>query len=382
MGPDRTRIATLDGLRGVAAFVVVICHVLVASSDPFNDAVWTSHDARFPSLTWWLQETPLQVVWSGQAAVLTFFVLSGYVLALPYARGARFSAPGYYVKRLLRLYLPVWGALLVALALHLAVERVPLEAGTDWLTGHVAELTREEFVQGALLVDAPGGRALLTVLWTLKWEVLFSLLLPLYLLVARRATSVPAAALVAVACVIVMYKAPNPYAGYLPCFMFGTLLAFQRDLLARTARLVAARRSLRLALPAACLLLLTVGWWVETRPLVAHIAITLGATLAVALAVVHGGIGRALRAAPVQWTGRRSFSLYLVHEPVIIATAFALRESLSPLLLLALGVPLALLASDLFFRAIERPSHRLSRAAGRRLAERARDPAVAPGYPA
>lgn len=365
MGPDRTRIATLDGLRGVAAFVVVICHVLVASSDPFNDAVWTSHDARFPSLTWWLQETPLQVVWSGQAAVLTFFVLSGYVLALPYVRGARFSAPAYYAKRLLRLYLPVWGALLFAFVLYVAVDRRPFETGTDWLNQHAVDLSMREVAHGVLLLFQPGGPGLTTVLWTLKWEVLFSLLLPLYLLVARRASGGPAAALVAVACVVVMLTAAEGLATFLPCFMLGTLLAFERGLLARTARLLAAHLWLRVLLPAAAVMLMTVGWWVDAEPRVSHVCVTLGAALAVVLAITHGGVGRLLRTQPVRWAGRRSFSLYLIHEPIVVALAFTLRDAMTPLLLFALAVPLALLAADLFFRAVEHPSHRLSRWAGR-----------------
>lgn len=361
---DRTRVETLDGLRGVAAFIVVITHVLVASMHVLEDSLRLQRDVRFPDVEWWLIKSPLQIVWSGQAAVLTFFVLSGYVLALPYVRGRPFSARSYYPKRLLRLYPPVWGALLLAFLLHLAYERVPSGAGTDWLNAHAMDPTRGEAARGAFLLDGTVGAGLLTVIWTLEWEVLFSLLLPLYLLVARRASSPAAAAALAFAAVVAMLFAQTGHMAMLPVFLLGTLLAFQRRLIARTARLLAAHRALRIAAPVPVLLLLTVGWWIPASIEVAHTSVAVGAALAVLLAVSHGGAGRALRTRPVQWTGRRSFSLYLVHEPVLVTIAFALGSALSPLLLLVLAVPAALLVSDVFFRLVERPSHELSRRAG------------------
>lgn len=81
--------------------------------------------------------TPLNLLWAGQQAVILFFVLSGFVL-VELAR--RMASRGrwvrsYYVQRLVRLYLPVWGAVLLAVLLALAVPRHT--AGlSPWLTIH------------------------------------------------------------------------------------------------------------------------------------------------------------------------------------------------------------------------------------------------------
>jgi peptidoglycan/LPS O-acetylase OafA/YrhL len=42
-----------------------------------------------------------------------FFVLSGFVLTLPFLSG-RPIWPAYYARRLIRLFLPVWASILLA----------------------------------------------------------------------------------------------------------------------------------------------------------------------------------------------------------------------------------------------------------------------------
>ena len=87
---SRGRIASLDGLRGLAAATVLFTHVLLAG------IAFHAYDAR---------DAP---VWAGNVAVGVFFVLSGFVLTLPSTRRAE-NWVAYYPARLLRLYLPVWG---------------------------------------------------------------------------------------------------------------------------------------------------------------------------------------------------------------------------------------------------------------------------------
>ena len=58
--------------------------------------------------------------------------------------------------------------------------------------------------------------------------------------------------------------------------------------------------------------------------------------------------------------GIRSFSLYLVHEPIAVASG-SLWSGLPVLAHLALVLPDALLVAHGFHRAVERPAHRLAR---------------------
>ena len=91
------------------------------------------------SPAWWLAYTPLHLGWAGGEAVLVFFVLSGLVLALPHLREPRRGTwLPYYLKRAVRLYVPV------------AVAVVDLDV--DWL-----DVGSWPALAGTLTSDAAGN---------------------------------------------------------------------------------------------------------------------------------------------------------------------------------------------------------------------------------
>ena len=93
------RVVSLDGLRGLAALVVMVHHGLLT---------WPALAAQYDgpnrgSGTWWLTFTPLHLIWAGTEAVVVFFVLSGIVLTRPFLLRRGGGWPAYYGRRLLRL---------------------------------------------------------------------------------------------------------------------------------------------------------------------------------------------------------------------------------------------------------------------------------------
>jgi peptidoglycan/LPS O-acetylase OafA/YrhL len=67
------------------------------------------------------------------------------------------------------------------------------------------------------------------------------------------------------------------------------------------------------------------------------------------------------------WLGRVSFSLYLVHVPVLVATAYALNGVVSSLVVVTAGALLAFPAAVLMRAMAEEPARRLARRAERAL---------------
>jgi peptidoglycan/LPS O-acetylase OafA/YrhL len=309
-------------------------------------------------------------------------VLSGFVLSLPAARGRarggrtpRLAA--YYPSRLVRLYLPVWGALVFAALMHVLVigHMQVLGNGSWWLNAYTEPLSWQAVRDDAgLLSKHTGHWALLDVLWSLRWEVLFSLALPLLLLIAVRGLRTRLAwMLVAVVCVAaLLWHGSNEYLLELPPFILGMTLAFLHDDIARlTATL--ARRSVasavaQLLLGGACVCALTADWWLPGTPPEGNVAITglaatlvaLGACLAVVAALVVSPFSACLRSRAIAWTGKRSYSLYLIHSPIVVALAFAANGEMSLGYLLA-AISLSLAAAALFHRLVETPAHRLAR---------------------
>ncbi len=168
-----TRELALDGLRGVAALVVVVHHALLcvpALAEPYYGG--TPSTAADP-VAWLLTWTPLHVVWAGGEAVFVFFVLSGYVLMRWQQRG--FTLGSYYPQRLARLYLPVFAAVALGCLVLAVTPLSPDPALGDWLPRH-ADLSWTGAAKDAVLVLGPGG--LIPPLWSLQFEVLYSLVAP------------------------------------------------------------------------------------------------------------------------------------------------------------------------------------------------------------
>jgi peptidoglycan/LPS O-acetylase OafA/YrhL len=80
------RVTSLDGLRGLAAVVVLVHHALLAAP-VFAAAYYGGSVAdRVGGMAWAFIYTPLHLIWAGTEAVYLFFVLSGVVLTFPILR--------------------------------------------------------------------------------------------------------------------------------------------------------------------------------------------------------------------------------------------------------------------------------------------------------
>ncbi len=362
------RIRSLDGLRGVAALIVVIHHTLLAASPALANTYLPNNGFHGPTWAWLLSETPLHILWAGPEMVLIFFVLSGYVLAIPAVRlASRWFDSSYYPRRIARLYVPAWFAIALGGLLHeLHRHRVP--GASWWLNAHVQQLTIYDGVRDATLVHGGTLWPFTSVLWSLKYEVWFSLLLPLFLALAIATRQRRLAALVlAIGCVLVAVVGADRGAAtlrFMPVFILGVLLAFHIERLQPPrSRLVFPIASI------ACVCLLTLDYMAggqgsSNSTGLPYIAAVLGAVLAVWLAIVFSASRELLSRPRFQWLGSRSYSLYLVHEPIIVAIAFLLGGRPDAWLLLIIAVPAALIASDLFWRLVESPSVRLARRLG------------------
>ncbi|UUT35383.1 acyltransferase family protein [Microbacterium elymi] len=95
--------------------------------------------------------------------------------------------------------------------------------------------------------------------------------------------------------------------------------------------------------------------------------IVIGAAILVIAAVHCTTLRRVLTWRPIAWLGGISFSLYLIHEPIVILMANITDASRWTLLT---AVPLALVVAWVFWLIIERPAHHISRAVRARAAWR------------
>ncbi|MCU1411458.1 MAG: hypothetical protein JWR04_2165 [Rhodoglobus sp.] len=377
--PAVGRLHSLDGLRGVAALAVVLHHSALAAPG-LLEALWPGRDgsslAQVATTVGWRALTfPLHLVLSaGLEAVFVFFILSGLVLTIPALRAREaYSWRVYYPRRIIRLGLPVLASIVLAVLLLLAVPRYPIPGGggLDWVsTTNSLTLTLQDLLDTLNLLGP--RQPLNNPLWSLGWEFAFSLLLPLGVLLATRVRSRRAAAVVIVASLLVITTGSVLHLDalvYLPMFAIGAVLAASLPDVARARGAIGSRRGE--ALWFVLCLVLVAAPWVASGITGALYPVTVGLAVAgclglVLLALTGGLFAGFLETRVVQFLGRISFSLYLVHVPVLVTT-FYLFGVERWFLALPVGIALSLVVGWLFTLGVEQPSHRLARWVGRRI---------------
>jgi peptidoglycan/LPS O-acetylase OafA/YrhL len=227
----------------------------------------------------------------------------------------------------------------------------------------------------AMILDAttmPDIAGPIRPLWSLRWELLFSLLLPVFYwgtLLWRRGVMVKLAVLIAVVYVGTVASA-SPLV-FLPMFAIGALMAQELDRFAGVAdRLDRGNGDVKwCALLLAGLTLLTSQWGLmlfSPTPEVGALsqpAGVAGAAILVFVTIFWPRIRVALDRRFVQWLGAVSFSLYLIHEPIAVAFGFLVGEGRG-LLAVPLTIVTSLAVASLFRRLIELPSHHIARRIG------------------
>lgn len=352
----KSRVAALDGLRGAAALVVLLHHSLLTIPF-FND----EHHG--------VNATPLHLLWAGREAVYIFFVLSGLVLVGP-ALERGINARSYYPSRLLRLYMPVLGAVALGWIVTTAVPRNFEPGQSGWMRLHQFEVTPWTYARDILLLA--GTSNLNTPLWSLQWEVIFSLLLPVYVIVARRFQKHWLLLTVAsIATSTVGAGLHLESVKYLSMFLIGGMIATQLPLLRTKIRQASAWASIIVLITA--LLSISSVYWVGgvlvngagtlTLPLV-----LVGAAGVVILCSAWQPLQSLLSRRGFQWAGRVSFSLYLTHELIVVSTAQILPSTLTWLTPFV-AIPLSLAFAVLFFRFVEAPAHQLSKRVAKALSD-------------
>lgn len=362
---NQPRIKSLDGLRGVAALIVVVSHAVLCIPSLSAALVIGDADDAMSSAARWLTFSPLRMFWAGGECVLIFFVLSGYVLSRAVPRALP-DWSAYVPRRMIRLYVPTFVAVVVAAAFIIALPR-HIDAGASyWLRERPTTVEWHDAARDVLLVvDAPGH--LSSVLWSLQWEVLFSLLLPVLIVVVRRARHLGPVAAVCAALIAVSTELDSAALQYLPVFLFGVLLAESQARRAGAWEIAGARR---LVLWPVTFGLLLVRWLPGPR-LIAFTnrnpewngSITLlnsvGATLLIVLILTGSRAGRFLSSRVPAWLGSRSFSLYLIHEPIVIAVVVLLQpQGVWFAASVIAGVALSLIGGECFYRLVEARSLR------------------------
>lgn len=329
--PKIQRAAGLDSIRFVCALIVVFAHT---GQPPLRGYV--SPD----SLVGFVIDGALANLMSSAAAVIVFFVISGFCIHYPFTQSLRIpSLPGYFSRRYIRIGIPVlvaiWISSLVGLSLRL--------------------------FEG-------------TILWSLAAELIYYSIYPVLLLARRRIGSwlpLIAVSFVAALCV----AATNPLSGEypkfglqlnwllgLPCWLAGCQLAdhFRNKPVVKPIPWIWFARAGMWLLMMVCMVLryhtpIGYPWSLNVFALIAAVWINFELT--------HMGARK-----PWGWLehlGVWSYSLYLTHKLAVIVYDWFSVPSLGVWGDWALRLGFILLFAYGFYLICEKPAHFLARSVGR-----------------
>ncbi len=366
--PPRVRLEYLDGVRGAASFYVMLTHLVLF----INPALFTTVRWLTPATAWMRY---------GRISVSIFIVLSGYCLMLPVARSGQTLIAGgigpYLLRRARRIMPPYYAALLISLALIWAFSARIDQIGTFWST--MKPINAKIIISHLLLIhnfsndwisriDAP--------MWSVatEWQIYF--LFPLVLLpIYRRSMAGMLFAALAI--------------GVAPMFLFRTgetaapwfTLLFALGMVGAAVNFTAGEKwemlRDRVNWNAACVIstLGTIVWHVIAAPRL-HLkwkgeliedAFTGLATMSLLIACTNNlhtkgrsTVVRCLESKPLLFLGAISYSLYLMHAPILGALDIAIRTisppgEISALLYVAGGAAAAIGLTYLFYLLFEKP---------------------------
>lgn len=354
MRQNKVQVNSLTSLRGIAALVVLWAHT-------------SGYYVRPEWLDFLIAYTPIKLLLDSGVAVNLFFVLSGFVLSINFfgknISNQNYEIETFFLSRIIRICFPYWLILALSwLAYHylfLPIETTPAsQAYKLWQP----TVDSKQFLLDALMFKANNAFFFIPQAWTLAIELKISLLMPLFIFIARRGLF---ALWVFTLSLVLIFKLPH----YVFNFCFGVMLAYYYEELVITV----AKLSL-----ISKLLIVIVSSYICSIPALLklnyHEYIYLGVfTHAVGssgLLIAALSFKRILETPLLMRLGTISYSLYLTHMLVIwlitprfvfMLNSFEINNGLIKLYLFIFTTIVSLLVANITYIFIEAPSLRLGR---------------------
>jgi peptidoglycan/LPS O-acetylase OafA/YrhL len=347
----------VDGLRAIAALGVVVLHAFLLSGHNGQ----SQHD--LPAIK--------NLALDGNYSVAIFITMSGFVLMVPVCRAAgqrlRGGSLEYLKRRARRILPPYFAALVLVLALIAAVPLLQHKHNTSWdgqipvtwggVLSHVF-LVNNVTKTWSIQIDGP--------MWSIATEWQIYLLMPLVLLpLWRRIRPVPTVVLALAAGLMIHHflrRVDAAHYWFIGIFALGMLAAHVYVNGPRPRWLPLAARVV-----AAGVFIAYVFWRDQIAPNTPVSEIVVGAAMALLLAALgqearegkHTRLLRALQSRVLTSIGLFSYSLYLIHAPLLAVGGLLLLHSgfdtLGRFLVMLLVVaPMVVAVSYAFHRLVER----------------------------
>lgn len=372
VGEKASRFFELEGLRGLAAVMVVLSHYSSLFYPQLLVGLTPASPVQHMRFEDNLYTNPIAALWSGSFAVAIFFVLSGFVLSIGFLRTGKVEIiKRLAAKRYIRLVIPAFFSVLVCYLLikfglsqteeAAAITQSSELAGVWSINPSLWQVIRDSTF-GIFFANASSYNP---VLWTMTIEFLGSFLIFATLLLAGNSKY---RWVVYGALLVITFNS------WFMAFVIGMVFAdlHSRNVIAEKKRGLIALASLSIAAlylggyPYGKNLSGTAYGVFELLPKTdvdyRILSLTFAAALLVFIALTSHQLAELLRKKYVRILGKYTFPLYLVHLPILFTFStgiFALTQGVigynkAVLLTVVLSVPLIWVTTFLFEKYIDK----------------------------
>ncbi len=189
--PEVKRFVALEGVRGLAAIIVVFHHFFLAFYPVLVFGPGDPQHTRFEDN---IHNSPLALIYAGTFAVAIFFVLSGFVLTIGFFQTkSEKIIKKLASKRYLRLMLPALAVtmlslMLIKLGFAHNITEVAKITGSSWLAGTWSFNANflDALYSGTVGIFVQGGSPYDNVLWTMLTEFIGSFIVFAFVLLFGR----------------------------------------------------------------------------------------------------------------------------------------------------------------------------------------------------
>ena len=345
----------MESLRGIAACMVAASHSL----NVIHGSGWQSSVLTFsPYMT------------NAHGAVILFFVLSGYVLGLSLRKQSGALVPlliQYSVKRVFRICPALFFSIILVVGyLHWFGPAGSHAAATDWFSPFLRSIpSLREIVLNLLL----RSQSLNCVTWTLRVELICSLVLPFLYAISQRFSHTTKLALLG-ALIMLAFIGPRQWMHFLYLFYIGYLLPELSEFFRQCASKPVAKAAV-LAL-AFALFFGSIAVPIGSRA----VELCKGTASAALIGLIAFGgatsVFHVLDFRPIRFLGSVSYSFYLVHFIFLFGLSelafqtvpahFLIRYALpSSLMLTIVSIVVAAIFSGWSYKYVEQPGIALAK---------------------
>ncbi|MBN2035298.1 MAG: acyltransferase [Chitinispirillaceae bacterium] len=360
----QSRYDELDALRGIAALSVVLWH--------FVCATYTVTDPGTKSFV-----MSLYFLVQGRAAVILFFILSGFVLSLPFFREPRPGYGGFVVRRICRIYLPYIALIACTILVRTFVSVKKLPGLSDWFNDFCGDpFSLKTALEHLFLIGNINIMAYNNPVWSLIHEMRISLLFPLlFLFVLRVKPMFSILACFVLTGVAILNEvfgwetSKGWQTGYFytlqvtSFFIVGILLARYKDHAVRWYRALKKWKKIMLLIVSCLLFRYSMELWLANIKLglMWDYGSVVGACGLMVIALGSVKAATLLRKPGFKFFGNISYSMYLNHITMLYLSFFLLYGTIPVPVILLVYIVLVIVFSSITWKAIELPSIALGR---------------------